>query len=79
MEAAVHYLDLTVFLAGAPAPDPVSLGLVRRVLDGLAGAALPGGWDDVTCALKGTGRLPLTDADRADLGPLAGLVLPLFG
>jgi Mycothiol maleylpyruvate isomerase N-terminal domain len=78
VEAAVHYLDLTVFLAAAPAPDPVSLGLVRRVLNGLAGAALPGGWDDVTCALKGTGRLPLTDADRADLGAIAGR-LPLFG
>src|SRR5262249_59900418 len=30
VEAAVHYLDMTVELPGAPAPDPASLTLVRR-------------------------------------------------
>jgi len=77
VEAAVHYLDLTVDLPGAPAPDPASLALVRRVLAGLLGAPLPGSWDDVTAALKGTGREPLTGEDRRALGPAAGK-FPLF-
>ena len=77
VEAAVHYLDLTVALPGAPAPEPASLGLVRRVLAGLLGAPLPAAWDDVTAALKGTGRDPLTEADRPALGPLAARC-PLF-
>jgi hypothetical protein len=77
VEAAVHYLDLTVALPGAPAPDPASLALVRRALGGLLGAPLPASWDDVTAALKGTGREPLTEADRQVLGPLAAR-FPLF-
>ncbi len=77
VEAAVHYLDLTVALPGAPAPEPASLALVRRVLDGLLGAPLPVSWDDVTAALKGTGREPLTEADRHSLGPAAAR-FPLF-
>jgi len=32
---------------------------------------------DATCALKGTGRLPVSAADTAALGPLAGR-LPLI-
>jgi hypothetical protein len=39
---------------------------------------MPGGWDDRTYALKGTGRVPVTGAERAAIGPLAGR-LPLFG
>jgi Mycothiol maleylpyruvate isomerase N-terminal domain len=77
VEAAVHYLDLTVALPGSPAPDPASLRLVRRVLDGLLGAPVPASWDDVTAALKGTGRESLTEADRQALGPSAGK-FPLF-
>jgi hypothetical protein len=76
VEAAVHYLDLTVHLPAAP-PPAAALALVRRVLDGLAGQPLPSSWDDVSCALKGTGRAPLDSADRAELGPLAGR-LPVF-
>ena len=77
VEAAVHYLDLTVDLPGAPVPDPASLALVRRVLTGLFGAPLPDSWDDGAAALKGTGREPLTGEDRRALGPSAGK-LPLF-
>src|SRR6516162_41587 len=77
VEAAVHYLDLTVDLPGAPDPDPGSLALVRRVLAGLLGAPLPDSWGDVTAALKGTGREPLTEADRRALGSSAGK-FPLF-
>jgi hypothetical protein len=77
VEAAVHYLDLTVDLPSAPAPDPVSLALVRRVLTGLLGASLPASWDDTTAALKGTGRDRLTSTDRQALGPLIS-AFPLF-
>jgi uncharacterized protein (TIGR03083 family) len=77
VEAAVHYLDLTVDLPSAPEPDPASLALVRRVLTGLLGAPLPAPWDDTTAALKGTGRDSLTDADRQALGPLTS-AFPLF-
>ena len=77
VEAAVHYLDLTVDLPDAPAPEPVSLALVRRVLAGMLGDPLPAAWDDVTAALKGTGRDPLTDADRRALGSSASK-FPLF-
>jgi Mycothiol maleylpyruvate isomerase N-terminal domain len=77
VETAVHYLDLTVSLPSAPPPDPASLALVRRVLDGLLGSPLPASWDDAGAAVKGTGRVALTDEDRALLGPLAGR-LPLF-
>jgi hypothetical protein len=77
VEAAVHYLDLTVALPGAPAPAPAALALVRRVLDGLLGAPVPAAWDDVTAALKGTGREPLTGADRQALAALAAR-FPLF-
>jgi uncharacterized protein (TIGR03083 family) len=78
VEAAVHYLDLTVALPSAPPPDPDSLAIVRWVLGGLLGRPMPGEWDDQTCALKGTGRAPLTAEDRAELGELADRV-PLFG
>ncbi len=78
VEAAVHYLDLTVGLPAAPPPDPGSLALVRQVLDGLLGTPMPGGWDDVTYALKGTGRVPVTAAERSAIGVLADR-LPLFG
>jgi mycothiol maleylpyruvate isomerase-like protein len=77
VEAAVHYLDLTADLAHA-SPDPVSLGLVTRVLDGLLGAPRPAGWDEQTYVLKGTGRLPLSDAERAGLGPASDR-FPLLG
>jgi len=75
-EAAVHYLDITVAFPAAEPADPAALALVRQVLDRLAGDPLPADWDDVTCALKGTGRLPVTTEETAALGPLAGR-LPL--
>jgi hypothetical protein len=78
VEAAVHYLDLTVGLPSARPPDAAALALVRRVLDGLLGSPMPGGWDDQAYALKGTGRVPVTEADRSGIGALADR-LPLFG
>jgi hypothetical protein len=77
VEAAVHYLDLTVDLPAAP-PEPLPLTLVRRVLDGLLGAPQALGWDEQTYVLKATGRLPLSLADLTSLGQDAAR-FPLFG
>jgi Mycothiol maleylpyruvate isomerase N-terminal domain len=78
VEAAVHYLDLTVEIPAAAPPDPISLGLVRRVLDGILGESPLSGWNDLTYVLKGTGRLALTDIERTRLGTAASR-FPLFG
>ena len=77
VEAAVHHLDLVLRL-DRPGPAAAALVEVRRVLEGLHGAPLPGNWDDVTAARRGTGREPLTAADRLALGPGAA-AFPLFG
>ena len=78
VEAAVHYLDLTVSVPGASPCDPLSVDLVRRVLDEFLGQPPALGWDDETYVLKGTGRLALTEAERTRLGPTAAR-FPLFG
>jgi Mycothiol maleylpyruvate isomerase N-terminal domain/Domain of unknown function (DUF4111) len=77
VEAAVHHLDLVVDLPDAPPPTPPSLAVTRETLDAMLGRPTPVPWDDATYALKGTGRLPLSDGDRAALGPLAER-FPLF-
>jgi hypothetical protein len=77
VEAAVHHLDLVVRL-DRPGPAAGPLAEVRRVLEGLLGVALPAGWNDATAARRGTGREPLTAADRAELGARAA-AFPLFG
>jgi hypothetical protein len=77
VEAAIHHLDLVVAL-DRPLPSAGPMRVVRETLDGLLGGPLPLGWDDVTYARTGTGRAPLSEQDRAALGPLAGR-FPLFG
>ena len=77
VEAAVHHLDLVVRL-DRPGPAAEPLGEVRRVLAGLLGRPLPDRWDDATAARRGTGREPLTDEDRVELGSSVA-AFPLFG
>jgi hypothetical protein len=77
VEAAVHHLDLVRHL-DRPGPSAGPLAEVRRVLQGLLGAPLPDRWSDRDAAELGTGRRPLGDADRAELGAAAGR-FPLFG
>jgi hypothetical protein len=76
VEATTHLLDLTVDLAGAPAPPAAALAEARRVLEGLNGGPLPTVWDDTEAVLKGTGRTGLDEDERAELGdgwrPLLG-------
>lgn len=78
VEATVHHLDLVTDLPAAPPPSPAGLAAVRTTLDGLLGYAVPLDWSDEHYALAGTGRAPLTDAERDTLGPDAGR-FPLFG
>lgn len=77
VEAAVHHLDLVLRL-DRPGPGAAPLAEVRRVLEGLLGRPLPAGWDDVTAARRGTGREPLSAADRDELAT-AVAAFPLFG
>jgi len=76
VEATTHLLDLTVDLAGAPEPPAAALVEARRVLAALHGSPLPSSGNDTEAVLKGTGRRPLTDPERAELGadwrPLLG-------
>ena len=76
VEAAIHQLDLAPALDERPHPD--ALSAVRHVLDGLLGTPAPTSWDDARYVLVGTGRAPLTEAERRELGPLADR-LPAFG
>jgi len=76
VEAAVHSLDLVRCLKRT-GPSAGPLAEVRRVLQAVLGSDLPAGWDDTTAARRGTGREPLTAADRTALGELAGR-FPLF-
>ncbi|MET8338660.1 maleylpyruvate isomerase N-terminal domain-containing protein [Streptosporangium canum] len=78
VEAAIHHLDITVDLGDVVAPAASALAVVQRTFDGLAGSAVDLGWDDVTYALKGSGRLPLAESERKELGPLANR-FPLIG
>ena len=80
VEWVVHQLDLTAYLPGRPlAPTDEALALAVRTLDELAGGAeRPMSWDPATYMLKGTGRLPLDDAERAFLGGRAA-AFPAFG
>lgn len=78
VEATIHHLDLLVGLPAAEGPAPAGLACVRTVLDGLLGGPPPAEWDDTHYARVATGRIPLTDPERAHLGADAER-FPLFG
>ena len=72
IEVCIHTMDLRDALGLEPDPDPACLEVVCDVLRGLLGTDLrPRGVDEVHFALVGTGRAPLSDDERAMLGPLA--------
>ncbi|MFI5834355.1 maleylpyruvate isomerase N-terminal domain-containing protein [Micromonospora sp. NPDC051300] len=79
-EAVVHHLDLVVDLPDAPRPAADPTRVAVTTMDGLLPdeAVRPAGWDDHEYLLKATGRVPLTDRDRFELGEAAGWV-PLLG
>lgn len=80
VEWVVHQLDLTAYLPGDHlAPTDGALALAVRTLDEFTGGAeRPMAWDAETYLLKGTGRVPLDEAERAFLGGRAG-AFPAFG
>ncbi len=77
VEGVVHHLDLTLELPSQSLPD-ASLHLVLDVLEGLLEAPLPSVWPPPEAILKGTGRIPLSESDRDELGSVA-TKFPLFG
>ncbi|MGS2617219.1 maleylpyruvate isomerase N-terminal domain-containing protein [Micromonospora sp. LZ34] len=79
-EAVVHHLDLVLDLPDAPPPGELAVRVAVATLDGLLSdeAVRPVGWSDEEFLLKGTGRLPLNDRDRLELGEVAGW-FPLLG
>lgn len=78
VEVVIHHFDLDDALGHDVHPDPGALGLCGDVLRGLLGTDLrKAGMDDVRFAYVGTGRAPLSDEERAYLGPLADR-FPLF-
>ncbi|MEU0152315.1 maleylpyruvate isomerase N-terminal domain-containing protein [Micromonospora fulviviridis] len=79
-EAVIHHLDLVVDLPDAPLPAAAPTRVAVATVDGLLSddAVRPTGWDDRDYLLKATGRVPLTDHDRLELGEAAGW-FPLLG
>jgi hypothetical protein len=79
-EAVVHHLDLIVDLPSAPLPAPDGLDIATSTMDGLLSdeAVRPARWDPSEYLLKATGRVALSDRDRAELGEVAGW-FPLLG
>lgn len=79
-EAVIHHLDLVVDLPDAPLPAAAPTSVAVATVDGLLSddAVRPTGWDDRDYLLKATGRVPLTDRDRRELGEAAGW-FPLLG
>lgn len=79
-EAVIHHLDLIVDLPDAPAPGAAATAVAVTTVDGLLSddTVRPAGWDDAAYLLKATGRLPLTERERRDLGEAAGW-FPLLG
>jgi hypothetical protein len=73
VEAAVHWLDLTVALEAPDLPGP-ALHESVAVTTGLLGAPFPAAWGDVGGVLRATGRVPLAEEDRSALGPAADAV-----
>ena len=80
LEIGVHGLDLAAALGRPPWLTSGAASVVLSILAGLLGEdpspAL--GWSDLTFIETGTGRRPLTDAERSVLGERAG-AFPLLG
>ncbi|WP_251091810.1 maleylpyruvate isomerase N-terminal domain-containing protein [Streptomyces sp. Caat 7-52] len=76
LEWTLHHLDLIAHLPAAAQPPAEGLARSRAMLEEIAGAAFPAAWSDQDALRVGTGRRTPTDAERAELGPLAGR-LPL--
>ncbi|MFI7102467.1 maleylpyruvate isomerase N-terminal domain-containing protein [Streptomyces sp. NPDC050161] len=72
LEWTLHHLDLIAHLPGAVEPPADGLARARAMLEEIAGAAFPASFTDKDALRVGTGRRPPTEAERAELGELAG-------
>jgi uncharacterized protein (TIGR03083 family) len=74
LELAVHGLDLAAALDRDPWITPRGAEVALATLRALLGTEPPEdlGWDDLAFIESGTGRRPISDAERALLGDLAG-------
>lgn len=71
MSVAAHGLDVAITLSQPPWTTPPAGKALARVLADLLGQPPPVSWTDQDLLEIGTGRRPLTEADRTALGPLA--------
>ena len=78
VEATIHHLDMIVCLPTAPGPSHEGLAQVRWCLDGLLGRPAPAQWPDAHYARIATGRTPMSQTEREQLGADAAR-FPLFG
>lgn len=72
LEWTLHHLDLIAHLPGAAEPPVRCLARSRGMLEQIAGASFPAAWSDRDALLVGTGRRTPSDAERSELGALAG-------
>lgn len=77
MSVAAHGVDIALTLTRPVWTTPQASRALRQVLVDLLGQAPPTAWTDQHVLEIGTGRRPLTDADRDALGPL-GTRFPLL-
>jgi hypothetical protein len=78
LEWTLHHLDLIAHLPDAAEPSAESLARSRRMLEEIAGTALPASLSDRNALLIGTGRRPPSDAERSELGAELGTRLPII-
>jgi hypothetical protein len=73
-EAVIHHLDMVLELPHAPEPAPEAIEIGVSTMDGLLSddAVRPASWSAAEYLLKASGRMPLTDRDRMELGEAAG-------
>jgi hypothetical protein len=76
LEWTLHHLDLIAYLPDPEQPPAATLTRSRALLERIAGSAFPASLYDMDALLIGTGRRAPTEAERAELGDLAGR-LPL--
>lgn len=72
LEWTLHHLDLVAHLPNAAEPPAEGLARSRAMLEKIAGAAFPASFSDRDALLVGTGRRAPTEAEKAELGELAG-------
>ena len=80
LETVVHGVDMTTALGTDPVATDAGTGVVVDILTGLLGEPPPDslGWSAVDFIDRGCGRVPLTESERARLGPAAEK-FPLLG